>query len=320
MLTEALLPPPLLLLLLTGAEIVRTTDYGLTWAPSDGTVSLDIFLATAVKNESAIIVTGASHNAFSVDGTHFHPSSNLRFAATPSAGVLPTSDLFATPYATESESGVGTSPDGRTWAKHPLTGLDPTYFQARYGSFPSACTWFMSVGAFPVNPQTSTRSGPGVEEAYLPFSKHVRINRQTTRAELLVHDSGVSTSVVQNCSVDPTNCYAAGVTKSTDCGKTWTTLYKNVNSGDNFYPNGIDCSTTDHCVAVFEGDTCRVLMTENSGKTWTEVMHDTDPACSLVSVRMVRVALFWGFLESHLCARGCYRIAHLLGFDMLAPV
>ena len=124
-----------------GAEIVRSTDSGLTWAPSDGTVSLDIFLTTAVRNATSIIVTGASHNAYSTDGVHFHPSTNLRFAATPSAGVLPGSNLFATPYATESASGVGTSPDGRTWAKHLLTGLDPTYFQARYGSFPSACTW-----------------------------------------------------------------------------------------------------------------------------------------------------------------------------------
>ena len=54
-------------------------------------------------------------------------------------------------------------------------------------------------------------------------------------------------------------------------------MFKNVNTGDNFYPNGIDCATADHCIAAFEGDTCRVLVTENGGQEWQETMRDTDP-------------------------------------------
>ena len=46
-------------------------------------------------------------------------------------------------------------------------------------------------------------------------------------------------------------------------------------------------------MAVVEGDTCRVLVTENGGKTWSETMHDTDPACSLVNVRMLNETEGW---------------------------
>ena len=106
---------------------------------------------------------------------------------------------------------------------------------------------------------------------------------------------------VLNCSVDPTNCYAAGVVKTTDCGRSWAAQFKNVDTGDNFYPNGIDCATADHCVAVFEGDTCRVLVTTDGGKEWQETMRDTDPACSLVSVRMLSETEGW-ITGTHLSA------------------
>lgn len=131
-------------------------------------------------------------------------------------------------------------------------------------------------------------------ESYLRTNKGVRVNRNTSRAELIAtKTSGGVYDPVQNCSTDPMNCYAAGIVKTTDCGATWATLFKNVNTGDHFYPNGIDCATAEHCVAVFEGDTCRVLVTVNGGQLWSETMHDTDPACSLVSVRMISEKEGW---------------------------
>lgn len=296
-----------------GAEIVKSTDSGKTWqVQSGGKGAFDIFLGTAVKNGTSVVVTGAAHNSFTTDGATFSPSKNLWLSSTPSVGIVrggggSSTQLFATAYATESNSGVGTSVDGKVWTKHSLTGLDPTYFQARYGSWPAECTWYLSAGAFPAQQQTqpkqetTTGAAHSYDEQHLYLNKHVRMNKGTGRAELArptLHSgtaggagpnaAGRVADPVQNCSMDPTNCYAAAIAKTADCGTTWSTLYKNVNTGDNFYPNGIDCISSEHCIAVFEGDTCRVMVTKDGGKTWEETMHDTDPACSLVSVRMVQ--------------------------------
>ena len=56
---------------------------------SSGRGTLDLFLGTAVKNESAVVVTGAAYDAFSTDGARFSPSKNLYLRATPSVGVVP---------------------------------------------------------------------------------------------------------------------------------------------------------------------------------------------------------------------------------------
>ena len=120
----------------------------------------------------------------------------------------------------------------------------------RYASFPEQCTWFVSVGAFPADNDGGGEDGG---RTHARVNKHVRLNRGTGRAELVnpvaAGHGGAAFDPVQNCSTDPTDCYAAGIVKTTDCGKTWATVFKNVNTGDHFYPNGLDCATADDCVA-----------------------------------------------------------------------
>ena len=76
----------------------------------------------------------------------------------------------------------------------------------------------------------------------------------------------------------------------TDGGKTWTKVYE----GDGtVYPNGIHCASELHCVAAFEGESARILVTRDGGKTWKETMHDTDHASSLVAVHMLSETEGW---------------------------
>ena len=88
---------------------------------------------------------------------------------------------------------------------------------------------YLTAGAFPVNPSPSPHASAGHNESYnnyMPATKNIRINMHTTRAELVRNldlGGGGGVQTVENCSSDPTNCYAAAITKTTDCGRTWAT-------------------------------------------------------------------------------------------------
>ena len=44
---------------------------------------------------------------------------------------------------------------------------------------------------------------------------------------------------------------------------------------------------------IVEGDSARILLTVDGGKTWTESMHDSDSASSLVAVHMLDEKEVW---------------------------
>ena len=72
-------------------------------------------------------------------------------------------------------------------------------------------------------------------------------------------------------------------------------MYKNdkTTGSDNVYPNGIHCISEDNCVAVLEGDSARIIVTKDGGKTWNETMTDMDPHSSLFAVRMLSEDEVW---------------------------
>ena len=96
-----------------------------------------------------------------------------------------------------------------------------------------------------------------------------------------------------NCNVDPTNCFSAAIVKTTDGGQTFTKVFENVNKGDNIYSNGINCASETHCVSVMEGDSARIIVTRDGGKTWKETMHDPAPTSSLVAVKFLSKSEVW---------------------------
>jgi photosystem II stability/assembly factor-like uncharacterized protein len=263
-----------------GTEILKTTDGGTTWASvwpdADTKNPVDLFLGTAVKSRTSVVVTGVFAQHYTVDGTKFTASSNDYFEPAQDAGVMPGGDFGI--VVTGKVNGVATSRTGALWTNFDM-GVNMTLWPARYGSFPSQNTWYVSAGNFPTS-----------NDVYR--SRNAKLAQEKNgRVRWTYENQALSTPV--DCSEDPTNCYSAGVFKTVDSGKTWTQVYSDINQGNNIYPNDIDCFDESNCIVVLEGDSCRIAVTNDGGSTWTETMRDTDPACSLTYVSMITATESW---------------------------
>ena len=269
-----------------GAQIIKSEDSGKTWKAVPGNATFNIYLASAVKSSTESIISGALFQSYTLDGTHFSTSENLFLSPAQNAGIIPGKErLYAIPTATNTYSGLATSSDGKKWQLRGDLKLNVTTYLARYGAYPSECTWYVNSGVFPENSKAGTKR-------LSMLNKHFGVDKKTSTSKFSYKSRDGGPDPV-DCKVDPSNCFSAAISKTTDCGKTWELTYNNINKGDNIYPNGIHCISDDHCVAVVEGDTCRILLTKDGGKSWTEQMHDTDSACSLVSVRMLSEDEVW---------------------------
>jgi len=268
-----------------GSQILKTTDGGATWLavwPDNSTKTpANLFLSAVVRTRTSVVVTGVLAQAYSIDGTSFDDSLNDYLEPSQDAECMPDGD-FAIVVAGNKVNGVATSHTGATWTNIDM-GVNSTIWLARYGAFPTQSTWFVTAGVFPT-------SSTG-DENFKPMNENLGRDKMTGKFHF-TYDRETSTPPV-DCNVDPLNCYSAGVFKTTDSGKTWTQVFSNVNQGDNIYPNDIDCFDANNCVFVVEGDTCRILSTTNGGASWTESMHDTDTACSLVYTVMLSQKETW---------------------------
>ena len=230
-------------------------------------------------------MSGAIAQSHTTDGEHFVSGGPI-LCPSQDIGVIPESNDFALVAQCSKGQGVYRSSDGAKYEAFviPETLLNNTIEMVRYGAFPSANTWYVTAGTWPDtdSARKSLNKKRGRKRA---------THRLTVGADHFDFNSDYDSPAVRDgpvhCSEDPSNCFAAAIVKTTDAGKTWTKVYENINTGDNIYPNGIHCSTEDHCVAVVEGDTSRILVTRDGGKSWKETRHDDDPHSSLVAVRML---------------------------------
>jgi len=128
---------------------------------------------------------------------------------------------------------------------------------ARYGAFPTETTWYVAAGEWPDN---STSTAAPVK------ARHFRHGR----TQLLKADGTLNLN--SNPTPDNDIGYKAQITKTTDGGKTWSSVFFENNT---FYFNGIDCSPNNenNCCAVGEADGTegggRIHCTADGGKTWT---------------------------------------------------
>jgi photosystem II stability/assembly factor-like uncharacterized protein len=266
-----------------GSQIFKTTDGAKTWTSvwpdADTKNPGNLFLASATKSTTQTVVTGVLVNEFTTDGTKFTGSSNDFLSPAQDVEIMKGGD-FATVLFGGKVNGVAISRTGAVWTNHDM-GVNSTLWPARYGSFPSASTWYVSAGNFPTS---------NVDNLHEHNSKFGR-DKSTGRVHYTFDRSNLGDPV--NCSEDPTNCYSAGVFKTTDAGSTWQQVYSNINTGDNIYPNDIDCFDESNCVMAVEGDTCRIVYTNDGGSTWNEAQRDTDSACSLIYVAMLSASETW---------------------------
>jgi hypothetical protein len=170
---------------------------------------------------------------------------------------------------------VASTPGG-IWSFYDI-GVDPgAGFYARYGSFPSTATWYVTSGDWPN--QNDHKLSNGIVERLSPrISVYYNIGDGSPQV----------TFISARHLIGP---YPGAISKTTDGGHTWTTVYDS--NGDHAM-NQIDCYDDAHCIAVGEnGKKAVALKTENGGATWTVMMTLTGPK-SLHAVKMISNTEFW---------------------------
>jgi photosystem II stability/assembly factor-like uncharacterized protein len=260
-----------------GAQIIKSEDAGVTWKqvfPAAGAPpAFNIFLAASCKPNSAII-TGALDQMYSTDGNTFNASRDAFVTPSQDSGILPGGTYgIVTEGEGGKKNGVATSVDGKVWKFTTDLGL-PDAYGARYAAFPTDDTWYVTAGTWPEN-ENRNKKNKGAGRA---VTSRIRVSDEhkmevTHERKGLVGGAG------------PDDGYYAAIMKTTDGGKTWTSVYRKENAG--IYPNGIHCHTTMHCVAVLEGERAKILVTRDGGTTWKETMNDEDKDASLMAVFMI---------------------------------
>jgi len=181
-------------------------------------------------------------------------------------------------------NGAAISTDGGITFKFLDAGLNTS---SRYGSYPSANTWYLSAGDWP---ESKLPTAPGEKRLSQRISLHRDANTLAMRPRFRLYDP-------HNPPAEPTpdDTYHAAIAKTTDGGKTWKTVYYDQG---NFYFNGISCSTELHCWAVGEADNgpnpgSRILHTNDGGNTWEVQLYNKNPAYSLMAIAMISDTEGW---------------------------
>eukprot|EP00040_Diaphanoeca_grandis_P032285 m.195363 g.195363 ORF g.195363 m.195363 type:complete len:522 (-) comp32565_c0_seq1:170-1735(-) len=273
----------------SGAQIIKSVDSGATWTVEPAKQELNIFLDAVAASATNAVVTGVIEQEHTIDGVNFIGGGPFLCPAQ-DIGILPDSKEFALVGECAGKgNGIYLSRRGAVYtAKQiPTSVLNMTYQLVRYGAFPSETTWYVAAGTFP---SSNNNDKNGMNTTHKRVTHRVTASSKDYTFEQL---RGEDDPAPVDCSVDPTNCFAGAIVKTTDGGNTWTKVWENVNTGDNIYNNGISCSSVDHCVAVVEGDSSRILVTRDGGKTWKETQNDQDKSSSLVAVKMLDENEVW---------------------------
>jgi len=272
----------------SGAQIIKTTDSGVTWDVIPAKQAFNIFLDVAVASEQSAVVSGVIEQEHTVDGKSFIGGGPYLCPAE-DIGILPDSKEFALVGECANGNEVALSQRGAVYTAKPIPTsiLNQTFQLVRFGAFPSEKTWYVSAGTFPTTPSPSPMKGN-------KNSTHKRVTHRVTVSEKDYSFEDHTNDVPPvDCSVDPTNCFSGAIVKTTDGGDTWTKVWENVNTGDNIYNNGIHCISETHCVAAMEGLKSQIMVTRDGGRTWKVTHEADDPASSLIAVRMLDENEVW---------------------------
>lgn len=273
-----------------GGQVIKTDDSGKTWKEifplNQSKFDLNLFLTTQVRDAEHAIMAGAFYNAYTQDGKKVDVSIDYFHSPAQGSGIIPGDDEFAIISGKETIAGgnsIGVSKTGFDYSKIvlPDSVLNSTDFLARYGAFPSEKVWYITAGSFP----TQEKLKKGDKKVGMgSLNKHIRLDTTAMSVQWAEGDELPKSK---------DDGYSAGIMKTTDGGKTWEAVFKNFKTGDDIYPNGIDCFTEDHCIAVLEGNSARIIVTHDGGKTWKQTLMDDDPHSSLMDVKMLSATEAW---------------------------
>jgi len=227
---------------------------------------------------------------YTPDGQMFHAPPNYTnfFGESQDAQVVwGTQGVYAIPgqyedYHAREYNGVTVSYDGgMSWTNYDVGSETPL---ARYGHFPSPTTWYLALGDWPGS--AVQRADPEVKA----WTQKFNINRHTRRVSVNEQRKQGGRNLLQ------TYGYDAAISKTSDGGKTWTTVY---NDTGNFYFNDIDCPTTTDCWAVGESESdspqpgVRILHTADGGQNWDVQLYVNNPDYSLMEIACVNSTECW---------------------------
>jgi len=243
---------------------------GDNYAPINVGTNMEFGLTASSKSATQGIVSGVSigsaNTCYVQDGMNCIPSkTNWNFLQqTQDSYYIPSMDAYVMvgvfDYVNQIDiSGVAWSfDDGKTF-NWTTTGPIPMGAWARYGSFPTSNTWYVSAAIWPgVGQVKKANHFPLSPLQHVPLSKDGGKVKVGTVAE---HFGPIEDN-------QPTG-YFTYILKTTDAGQTWNTVYV-----DNQYAaNRISCPTENFCMFVAENEEIGsvVTRTTDGGKTWQQV-------------------------------------------------
>jgi len=260
-----------------GSFIWLSTDGGQTWDTENEPFEL-MFLGAAMskKDGSAVVadeLTILYNNASATAGSYQFSHGYGDYLASSQNVEVFNGNWYGAAGEDEANNGNGVSistDGGKDWKWYNISILN-TF--ARYGAYPSQTTWYISAGEWPENVNAPT------DATYRQLSSRVHI--EATSPTDMTHRLFPASPTTTDAG------WKAQIVKTTDGGKTWTSLFYD----ETFYFNQIGCTDETHCCAVGEADTSsepgvRIYCTTD-GTTWNRIMYNDNPNMSIMALRFI---------------------------------
>jgi len=257
-----------------GPQILKTTNGGVNWASCPATSGLDILLLDIDATVNTIVVASVFGEMYSTNaGASFQQSTgggtsqSVRYVGVNGDG----GEKFGVTGQYFNTEGVGFSIDGGA----SFTVYDAKLTtEARYGAFPTDDTWYVAAGEWPSNGNDDDPQDLNVKSPTKYLSRRFRKSRlQKADGHMMRNLGELEAEVLPTMGAVPGAGYQAQITKTTDGGKTFKTMF---NESNHFYFNSIDCQPNNEnwCCAVGEGfqDSAlpggRIHCTTDGGASW----------------------------------------------------
>jgi photosystem II stability/assembly factor-like uncharacterized protein len=277
-----------------GPQVYKSTDGGNTWNLLPHAGSAMMFLDVAFGSATNGVVAGLGLVGvvpgveYTKDGKAFNKSDVIELADECQSveTIKGVKGGFGLTGEFGQLNGCAISLDGGATLKFIDAKVNTS---TRYGSFPTANTWYLAAGDWPSSEEAPLRSGEK------RLSQRITIHRDhvsgTMKPRFELHDP-----LRVRAPLTPDSTYHAAIAKTTDGGKTWNTVFYDEG---NFYFNGISCPSQDHCFVVGESEAdsaapgSRILHTADGGKTWEVQLYNPNPAYSLMAIEFISETEGW---------------------------